>query len=338
MEVNPARKALHSMPIDWSPFVEFVRSHQKFLIMTHVRPDGDALGSEIGLACALREMGKTERVAIVGELGPRYEFTNTPSTPIERFRPPGDAFRDVDAIVVVDTGTWAQLKEFGPFMRSMNCGKAVIDHHRTQDDLGALRLVDTSAEAAGRLVYEATMALGVALTSEAANAIFLALATDTGWFRHSSVEPRTFDLAEELVRAGAQPTPLYDAVYGQSSLAQMKLVGRALERMQSAAGGRIVHTEIRLSDYPETGAVPSDTEDLINYPRAVAGVEIALVFIEQRDGGTKVSFRGKEAHDVGKVAEQFGGGGHKMASGATVPRPLAETRAAVLQAAIAALS
>jgi phosphoesterase RecJ-like protein len=325
------------MPIDWSPFVQLARSHQKFLIMTHVRPDGDALGSEVGLACALRQIGKAVRVAVASDLGPRYEFANTVSTPIERFRAPGDEYRDTDAIIVVDTGTWSQLGDFGPFMRSMDCAKAVIDHHRTQDDLGGLRFLDTTAEAAGRLVYDATMALGVPLTTEAANAIFLALATDTGWFRHSSVEPRTFALAEELVRAGAKPTPLYDAVYAASTLARMRLLGRALDRMQTAAGGRIVHTEVRLADYAETGAVPPDTEDLINYPRAVAGVEIALVFIEQKDGGTKVSFRGKEAHDVGTLAEKFGGGGHKMAAGATVARPLAETRTAVLQAAIAAL-
>jgi len=325
------------MPVDWSPFVAFVRSHQKFLIMTHVRPDGDALGSEIGLACALRQLGKSVRVAVASDLGPRYEFANTVHTPVERFRAPGTEFRDTDAIVVVDTGTWGQLGEFAAFMRSMNCGKAVIDHHRTQDDLGGLRFVDTTAEAAGRLVYEATLALGVPLTAEAANAIFLALATDTGWFRHSSVEPRTFALAEELVRAGAKPTPLYDAVYSQSTLARMRLTGRALERMKAEAGGRIVYTEIRLADYAETGAIQPDTEDLINYPRAVAGAEVALVFIEQKDGGTKISFRGSEGRDVGRLAEQFGGGGHKMAAGATVPGPLAETRAAVLKASAAAL-
>src|SRR3954454_1069775 len=216
------------MPIDWTPFVEFVRAHQKFLIMTHVRPDGDALGSEVGLACALRQLGKAVRVVVASDLGPRYEFANTVSTPIERFRAPGDEFRDANAIIVVDTGTWSQLGDFGAFMRSMDCAKAVIDHHRTQDDLGGLRFVDTTAEAAGRLVYDATMALGVPLTTEAANAIFLALATDTGWFRHSSVEPRTFALAEELVRAGARPTPLYDAVYAASTLARMRLLGRAL--------------------------------------------------------------------------------------------------------------
>ena len=327
------------MPIDWSPFVDFVRTHQKFLIMTHVRPDGDALGSEIGLACALRQLGKSVRVVVASDLGPRYEFANSDTTPIERFHAPGDEFRNVDAIIVVDTGTWSQLGDFGPFMRSMNCGKAVIDHHRTQDDLGGLRFVDTGAEAAGRLIHDATKALGVPLTVESANAIFLALATDTGWFRHSSVSPRTFDLAEELVRAGAQPTPLYDAVYAHSTLARMRLMGKALERLRAAAGGRIVYTEVRLSDFAETGAHPTaDTEDLINYPRAVAGAEVALVFIEQKDGSTKVSFRGKEAHDVGKLAEQFGGGGHKMAAGATVPRSLDETRTVVLQAAMSALS
>jgi bifunctional oligoribonuclease and PAP phosphatase NrnA len=326
------------MSIDWTPFVEFVRSHQRFVIATHVRPDGDALGSAVGLACAIRQLDKNVRVTVASDLGPRYEFANNPTTPIERFRAPGESFRDADAIIVVDTGTWGQLGDFGSFMRSMTCGKAVIDHHRTQDDLGGLRFVDTSAEAAGRLVYDATLALGVPVTPEAANNLFLALATDTGWFRHSSVEPRTFALAEELVRAGAKPTELYDAVYGNSSLARMRLTGRALERMKSEAGGRIVYTEVHWSDYAETGAVPPDTEDLINFPRSVAGVDIALVFIEQRDGSTKVSFRGKENYDVGRLAEQFGGGGHKMASGATVTRPVAETKAAVLKAAIACLN
>jgi bifunctional oligoribonuclease and PAP phosphatase NrnA len=326
------------MSIDWTPFVDLVRSHQRFLIVTHVRPDGDALGSAVGLACAIRQLDKSVRVTVDSDLGPRYEFANKPTTPIERFREPGDNFCNVDAIIVVDTGTWGQLGKFGSFMRSMTCAKAVIDHHRTQDDLGALRFVDTSAEAAGRLVHDATLALGVPVTTEAANNLFLALATDTGWFRHSSVEPRTFALAEELVRAGAKPTDLYDAVYGNNTLARMRLVGRALERMKCEAGGRIAYTDVHWSDYAETGAVPTDTEDLINYPRAVVGVDIALVFIEQRDGSTKVSFRGNATHDVGRLAEQFGGGGHRMASGATVVRPLAETRTAVLKAAAASLS
>lgn len=321
------------MPIDWAPFVAFVQQHQRFLIMTHIRPDGDALGSEIGLACALRQLGKSARVVIASMLYDRYAFLNTPSTPVERFRLPGDEFTNVDAIIIVDTGTWNQLGDFGPFMRSLNVGKAVIDHHRTQDDLGALRFVDTSAEAAGRLIYEATLALGVPVTPEAATALFTALATDTGWFRHSSTTPQTLELARDLVAAGAKPTKIYEAIYEQNSLAKLRLTGRALDRLTAEADGKIVHTAIYLRDYTETGSTPPDTEDLINYPRSVTGAEIALVFIEQPPGGTKVSFRCREPYDVSKLAEQFGGGGHKLAAGATVMKTLAETQAAVLAAA-----
>jgi phosphoesterase RecJ-like protein len=326
------------MPIDWAPFVDFVHKHQRFLIMTHVRPDGDALGSEVGLACALKQLGKSVRVVIASMLYDRYQFLNNPTTPVERFQPPGDEFRNVDAIIIVDTGTWNQLGEFGAFMKSMDVTKAVIDHHRTQDDLGGLRFVDTTVEAAGRLVYDATKSLGVPVTPEAATALFTALATDTGWFRHSSTRPETMALAEELIAGGANPTKIYDAIYDQNSLGKLRLTGRAMERLKSDAGGRIVYTEIYLSDYTETGSSPPDTEDLINYPRSVSGVEIALVFIEQPPGGTKISFRCKEPHDVSKLAEQFGGGGHKLASGATVMKTLPETQAIVLAAARAMLN
>ena len=199
--------------------------------------------------------------------------------------------------------------------------------------MAALRFVDTTAEAAGRLVYDATMALGVPLTAEAANALFLALATDTGWFRHSSVEPRTFDLAEELVRAGARPTPLYDAVYAHEHPGPdaADRPGAGADEIRSRRSHRI-HGDAPDPTTPRPGPIPPDTEDLINYPRAVAGVEIALVFIEQRDGGTKVSFRGKEAarrRPAGRAVRRRRAQDGRRAPRS--PRPLAETRAAVLQ-------
>jgi bifunctional oligoribonuclease and PAP phosphatase NrnA len=325
------------MPLDWSPFVDFVGSHQRFLIMTHVRPDGDAIGSQVGLACAIRQLGKSARIVVASNLGPRYEFLNPGGNRIERFVPPGDAYEDVDAIIVIDTGTWNQLGDFAPYMKSRKVGKAVIDHHRTQDDLGGLAFVDTSAEAAGRLAYEATMALGVPVTAEAADAMFMALATDTGWFRHASTTPKTFELAEILVKAGANPTKIYEEIYEQTNLPRLKLTGRALERLDSVGNGKILFTEIYRRDFPETGSVPGDTEDLINYPRAVVGSMMAMIFIEQEDGTTKVSFRAREPYDVSRIAEQFGGGGHKLAAGATVLHPLAEAKRLVLQAALAVL-
>jgi bifunctional oligoribonuclease and PAP phosphatase NrnA len=319
------------MPLDWQPFVDFVNSHSRFLLMTHIRPDGDALGSELALASALEALGKKVRVVIASKLYDRYDFVAPPGR-VERFIAPGDQFTDHDAIIIVDTGTWNQLGDFGPFMQSRQVGKCVIDHHRTQDDLGGLRLVDTSAEACGRLIREAIQALGVKLDATMARALFMALSTDTGWFRHSNVTPETHTLAAELIAAGANPTNLYELLFERSSSGRLKLLGRALERLQFAANGQVAWTEVFLEDYRTTGGVPSDTEDLINYPRGVDGVEVAFLIIEQPEGGTKISFRSRSRVDVSKVAEQFNGGGHRLASGAMVREDLPTTRTRVLQA------
>ncbi|MFO0807251.1 MAG: bifunctional oligoribonuclease/PAP phosphatase NrnA [Gemmataceae bacterium] len=323
------------MPHDWSSFVDFVRRHQRFLITTHVRPDGDALGSMLALADALEAKGKVARRVIASPLPPRYDFID-PNKSIDVFSPPGDCYSDCDAIIVIDTGTWNQLAGMASFVRTSSAEKFVIDHHATQDDLGGQRIVDTSAEAAGRLAYEAVTALGVPLTSTMANCVFLGLAMDTGWFRHPSVSAKTFELAGRLVAAGAQPTSLFDDLYERNSLARLHLTGLALERLRTNADGRIAYTEIRWADYSATGAAPLDTEDLVNYPRSVAGVEVGLLFIEQRDTAIKVSFRARTAN-VAAVAEQFGGGGHKLAAGATLPGPLDAARSRVLHAVALAL-
>jgi bifunctional oligoribonuclease and PAP phosphatase NrnA len=320
------------MPLDWSPLVDLIRRHQTFLLMTHVRPDADGMGSQLGLADALTRIGKTAHVVIASKLPPRYRFLDPDRTAIENFTPPGTKYRNVDAILVLDTGTWGQLGEFGDFMKSMTVPKAVIDHHRTQDDLGGLAFVDTSAEATGRLGHEIIRALGAPLSAAAANHLFMALATDTGWFRHSNTTAATFELAAELVNAGANPTPLYERLYEAAPMQRLKLVGVALERLQTRANGKIAFTEVVLKDYAATGAVPGDTEDLINYPRSIDGVDLAMIFIEQQDGGTKVSFRSRSA-DVSRLAEQFNGGGHKLASGARLMEPLADAREKVLAAA-----
>jgi bifunctional oligoribonuclease and PAP phosphatase NrnA len=325
------------MPLDWTPFVELVQRCNRFLVMTHVRPDGDALGSELALAAALRQHGKHARVVIASNLPPLYKFLDPDGTKIERFRPPGDSFRNVDAVIIVDTGTWNQIGDFGPFLKTLNVAKVVIDHHRTQDDLGALQLIDTSAEAAGRLIYEATQALRGRITPEIADALFLALATDTGWFRHSNTTPATFQLAEELTLAGANPTALYDQLYEQVSLGKLKLTGLVLERLATTAEGQVAFTRVYLADFPATGALPPDTEDLINFVRRVEGTEVALMFIEQRDGGVKVSFRSRSRIDVDKIAERFGGGGHRLAAGATIPGSMDEVVVKVMVAVESAL-
>jgi bifunctional oligoribonuclease and PAP phosphatase NrnA len=324
------------MSIDWTPFVELVHKHQRFLLMTHVRPDGDALGSELGLADALAQLGKSVRIVIASPLPPRYHFLDSASR-IERFNPADPGFRETDVVIIVDTGTWNQLGDFGPFLQTLNVPKVVIDHHRTQDDLGALRLVDVTAEACGRLICDAARALGTQPSVEGASALYMALATDTGFFRHSSVKASTYVLAGELVAAGANPTEIYRNLFERNTLARWKLVGRVLDRLSLLAQGRVAFTRVYLADYESTGAIPMDTEELTEYPRSIDGVEVGLVFIEQPAGGIKVSFRSRESVDVSRLAEQFGGGGHRQASGAALNLTMDEAVEKVTRAVLNSL-
>jgi len=320
------------MPIDWSPFVDLVRRHKRFVLTTHIRPDGDGLGSMLALADVLEAppLSKTVRMTVASALPPRYDFLD-PARRIRRFEPPGDLYRDADAAMVLDTGTWNQLGDFGALLRSLPIAKAVIDHHLTQDDLGALRLVDTTAEATGRLVHEAILALGGPMPASAAHCLFIALAMDTGWFRHTNTTPATFTLAADLVRAGARATESYESLFEHNTLGRLKLMGLVLSRLQVTQGGRVAYTEICRDDYAATGALPQDSEDLINYTRSLAGVEVGLLFMEQPRGGVKVSFRSRHV-DVAQLAERFGGGGHRLASGAVLETSLDVARRRVLAA------
>ncbi len=324
------------MPLDWTPFVDIVRPRQRFLLTTHVRPDGDGLGSMLALADVLSRQGKTARLVVASSLPPRYDFLD-PGRQVRRFELPGADYRDAEAVIVLDTGAWGQLGDFGTFLRSLTVPKVVIDHHLTQDDLGAVRLVDATAEATGRLVFEAATALGGPLSADAAHALFVALAMDTGWFRHSNTTPATFTLAARLEEAGARPTEAYEQLFERNTLSRLRLTGLVLERLTAAHGGRIAFTEIHKGDYAATGALPQDSEDLVNYTRSLDGVEVGLFFMEQPRGGVKVSFRSRSRIDVARIAETFGGGGHRLASGATLPDPLDEARTRVLAAVAAAL-
>ncbi|MGE3807216.1 MAG: bifunctional oligoribonuclease/PAP phosphatase NrnA, partial [Gemmataceae bacterium] len=320
----------------WSPFVDLVDRARHFLLTTHIRPDGDGLGSMIALAEVLKGRGKQVDMVVASVLPGRYDFLVQGE--VERFYLPGEKYQSADAIVVLDTGTWNQLADFGDFMKQRQAAKAVIDHHLTQDALEAKPFVDVTAEATGRLVFEALEALGARpLPRRAANALFIALAMDTGWFRHSNTTAKTFALAERLVQDGAQPEKIFDQLFEQNTLPRLKLMGLVLDRLEVTAAGKVAHTEIHRADYAATGALPSDSEDLVNYTRSVIGVEVGLLFMEQPAGGVKVSFRAREKVDVARIAEQFGGGGHRLASGAIVQAPLDDVKRRVLDAVQQAL-
>ena len=239
---------------------------------------------------------------------------------------------------MLDTGTWNQLGSFGSYLCQLSVPRVVIDHHLTQDDLGGLRLADISAEATGRLIDEALKALGVPLSPSMASKLFVAVAMDTGWFRHSNTTPATMTLASVLMAAGAQPEHLYEELFERNSLSRLRLLGLVLDRLQLTFNNRVAFTEIRRGDYQTTGATPQDSEDLVNYTRSLQGVEVGLFFMEQPRGGVKVSFRSRSSVDVAALAEKFGGGGHRQASGAVLQTSLEEARDRVLQALAALLN
>jgi phosphoesterase RecJ-like protein len=324
------------MPLDWTPLIEVIKQNQRFLLTTHIRPDADGLGSLLALAEALEARGKEVRRIVASSWPPRYDFLD-PKKTIERFTLPGDTWRGPDVVIILDTATWNQLGDFATFLQQLPATKVVIDHHVSWDEMGALRFTDTSAEATGRLVVEVIAALGVPLTPSMAQHLFGALATDTGWFRHSNTTAATFGLAQKLLAAGAKPTPLYEQLYEQSTLSRMRLMGTVLSRLQLVDEDRVAFTYVERGDYQTTGANPPDTEDLVNFTRTITGVEVGIFFMEQPRGGVKISLRSRSRVDVAAVAKQFGGGGHRQASGAIVEGSLPDVQAQVLAAVHLAL-
>jgi phosphoesterase RecJ-like protein len=239
--------------------------------------------------------------------------------------------------MVLDTSAWAQLGEMGDVIRSTTAKKAILDHHLSADDLGAEVFRDTSAEATGRLVYEAGEHLGATLTPRIATLLFAALATDTGWFRFASTTAATYRLAGRLTEAGAVPHQMYRGLYENDTLGRLQLIGLAISRVETELGGRLIYTWITLEDFAACGALASDSEDVINLTLAVGGTEAAVILVEQPTGGFKISFRSRCGLDCARLAEQFGGGGHRAAAGAFLPDPLPSARDRVLDAVRAAM-
>ncbi len=324
--------------IPWSRFADIVKTHQRFLLTTHIRPDGDALGSELAMAAILEVLGKDVQICNAFSVPPNLRFLD-PSHKVKQLRADSasQALDDRQVLIILDTTAWAQLGAMTDVVKKTRALKVVIDHHVSEDDLGAELFKDTSAEAAGRLVVEAADALGVPLTPTIAEPAFVALATDTGWFRFASAKADTLRLAARLVEAGAVPHTIYKNLYETDTHARLQLIGQAFAHTNIELDGRLIYTWLTQADFFATGALPSDSEDVINMTLAVGGTQVAVILVEQPTGGFKVSFRSRCDVDCSAVAETFGGGGHKAAAGAFLDEPLASAREKVLQAVRAAM-
>jgi phosphoesterase RecJ-like protein len=322
------------MSIDWQPLLEVISAHDSYLITSHCRADCDALGSELGLAQVLESLGKRVRI-VNGDEVPRHISFMDPQQRIEMLHRDvsgSESLLDLDVLVIVDTSAWGQLGPMADVVRQFDGQKIVIDHHVSEDDMQALVCKDATAEATGRLILELAMALEVKVTPEMATPLFAAIATDTGWFRFSSVTEKTFIALGQLVAAGASPVGVFSSLYEQHRIGRLLLRGRILQKVRAEVEGRLLWTEVTLDDFQESGAERADTEDVINLLLTIAGSEVAAMFVEQDSSSTKISLRSRGEFDVCQVAKQFGGGGHRAASGITYEGSLADARTAVLDA------
>jgi phosphoesterase RecJ-like protein len=322
---------MFNMTPNWSRFAEIIQAHERFLLTSHIRPDCDALGSELGMAEVLETLGK--RVTIVNGMvtPPNLAFID----PEKRIKVIGEDVKiedldDIEVLMVLDTSAWAQLGPMGDVIRTTKAKKIVVDHHVSEDDLGAEPFKNTTAEATGRLVVEAAEELGVPLTPTIAMPVFAAVATDTGWFRFGSAKSGTYRIGAKLIDAGANPAEIYRDLYEQDTVGRVRLRGMILSRVVCELEGRLAHTHVLKEDFECAGALQSDTEDVINMALAIAGVEFAVILVEQSSGGFKISFRSRCELDCSQIAEQFAGGGHKAAAGAFQKGSLEEVQPKVL--------
>jgi phosphoesterase RecJ-like protein len=232
--------------------------------------------------------------------------------------------------LILDTGTWSQLAGLAPYIRSFTGPKIVMDHHQSQDDLNALRLVDTAAAATGMLVYDAYHALGGVFSPASAQALYVAIAMDTGWMRHPNSSPDVFLAMARLVAEGAQPHAIYRELFEQDRPERLRLMAVLFEHLEVRAGGRLATSYLSWQDIIDVQAHPMETEDFINELMRLAGVEVAALFLGQVGGGTKVSLRSRNNFDCSRFSESLGGGGHKAAAGASCSDPVDIVRARVL--------
>src|SRR5580704_14044885 len=273
--------------IDWAPLADLIETHDRFLVTTHVRPDGDALGSEVGMAGLLRQKGKDVRVVNSSPTPPRYDYLDPDKSLFEWFgsvvKPAQLADREV--AIILDLSSWNQLGDMAEFIRRFPGPRAIIDHHVSQDDLGASVFKDSKAEATGMLVMNAIPALGGQLTPEIATGLLTAIAMDTGWFHHSNTRSGTMRGVAELIDAGARIDEIYRKLFEQNTMSRLKLIGETLRGLKTDLNGRVAYATISKEDLLRTGAIPQDSEDLVDYTVSMRGVDLGLLFIEQLRGG-----------------------------------------------------
>jgi phosphoesterase RecJ-like protein len=284
-----------------------IRRRQRFVLSSHVRPDGDAIGSQLAMAFALWELGKDVR--LVNRDAPPTPMMVFPGVPkievASRIEDPGDA------VIVMECGDLSRTGVDG-FERGFVIN---IDHHIGNTNYGSLNWFDPSAAACGEMVFDLVRELGVDLTRDIAMHVYIAILTDTGSFHYSNISPRTFDICRQCVEAGIDPPAIARAIFDSNNLGRLKLFGAVMSKMDLDASGRVATVYVDQKLAKDCGGTYEDTEGIVNLPLTVKEIEAVAFFKEAGPDDWRISMRSKGEVDVNAVAKQFGGGGHKNASG-----------------------
>jgi phosphoesterase RecJ-like protein len=318
----------------------WLRESHRPLLLTHRRPDGDALGSLAAMAGALQRLGAEPTVVLFEALPRRYGFLRDAVAWREWDRVRDIVTGDADAVLILDTCSLSQLEPAAAFLATAP-RTLVIDHHATRDAIGTrpgdLRCFDETASATSLIVAEWIRAAGLELDGDLATALFTGIATDCGWFRFSNTDARTLRMAADLVQAGVDPASIHRRLYQQDPLAKLRLVAHVLSNVELHADGRLAVMYVRPEDFEATGADESMTEDLVNEATRLAGTEATLLITQEDTNLVRVNFRSKQSLDVAALARRFGGGGHARAAGARLRGPWHEVVPRLIRETIEAL-
>ena len=310
-----------------------LREHRKFAVLSHVRPDGDALGSTLALTLSLKELGKEVRAWNEDGMLEKYNFlpraellTHPPSTP-----------EDFDVAIALDTAVQNRL---GTTAAAIGQAKLWIniDHHPSNPRYGDLVYIDPAAPATGQILFEFLTNQKFPITPAIAENLYAAISTDTGSFQYSNTTVRTFEIAAELVRRGVDVGRTSQLLYENFPRRRIELLRDLLGTMRFGCEGKLAWFSLSQASALALGAIPEDNEGLIDHLRAIHGVVVAIFFEELTDGKVRVSMRSKnEAVDVCAICTQFGGGGHVLAAGARVRGTLPEVEKKIVEQACAAI-
>ena len=304
-----------------------LRDHQRFAVLGHVRPDGDALGSQLALALSLQQLGKEVRVWNEDGMLEKYYFlpraellTKPPSSP-----------ENVDVAIALDTAIQNRL---GTALAAVRTAKIWIniDHHLSNPGYGNIAYVDPSAPATAEIVFRLIKSQGLPFNRDIAENLYVAISTDTGSFQYPKTSAHTLEIAAELIRAGLDVGRLNQQLYENYPRRRLELLRELLRTMRFEQGDSVASFSLSLKTAAELGVLPEDNEGLIDHLRAIRGVIVAVFFEELTDGKVRVSMRSKSnAVDVCAICQKFGGGGHTLAAGARVCGTLAEVEEKVLE-------